>query len=679
MLISWNWLKEYVVLDMPADVLTRRLMMAGLNHESTTDVEGDIAVDLEVTSNRPDCLGHLGIAREVAVVFDRPLKRPLARPQEGASAVSSLTSVTIECNDLCPRYTARVIRGVKVGPSPAWLRRRLNTIGLRSINNVVDVTNYVMMECGQPLHAFDMRLLRGQKIVVRRPRPGETIEAIDHKVYPLDGEMCVIADAERAIGLGGVMGGADSEVSEKTANVLVESAQFSPISIRGTARKLKLHSPSSYRFERGLDPEGVDWASRRCCELILHVAGGELASGVIDVGRRAPAREKIVFRHNQVRRVLGIDVELAEITRILEALGNKVHTLGEGRLEVIPPSWRNDLEREIDLLEEVARIHGYEKIPEDVQVPMAASARTDDDRVFDRIRRVLTGAGFDEALTLSALPAALAESFSPWSDRPAIRIQTPIVEDADLLRKSLVPSLLIARRHNESVGNQRIELFELARAYLPQDGLRQGGLPREEPLLAICGGGDFFAVKAAIEAVLESLDGEVALEARDLPPSLSGSDALLGTRSAELWLSGQLLGYLGEVSPAGAEKFELRGPATVAELKVAVLLAVARLVPTYKKPPEFPPVVCDVNLKVDEAVRWSAINEIVQKNAGEHLADIRYHETYRSPALLNEGKKKVLFQVSFRSSKGTLTHEQVNQDHARIVQACGAKLGAELG
>jgi len=329
MLVSWNWLKQYVELDMPVEELQRRLTFSGLNHESTTEQGGDLAIDLEVTSNRPDCLSHIGIAREIAVLFGKELKLPAAAPRESTTPVDKLLAVRIECPDLCLRYTARVIRGVKVGPSPRWLARRLETIGITPINNVVDISNYVLMECGQPLHTFDFGRLEGAEIVVRRPRPGETIEAIDHKTYTPGPDSCLICDAQRPVAIGGVMGGAQTEISPATTDVLIESAEFDPLSIRNTARLLGLHSDSSYRFERRVDPEGLDWASRRCCELILELAGGELAAGVVDVGQPPPPREPITLRFEQLRRILGIDVPTERAREILLALGNKEVVSGQ--------------------------------------------------------------------------------------------------------------------------------------------------------------------------------------------------------------------------------------------------------------------------------------------------------------------------------------------------------------
>src|SRR5690606_29371183 len=296
---------------------------------------------------------------------------------------------------------------VKIGESPLWMRRRLETIGIGAINNVVDITNYVLMECGQPLHAYDLARLAGREIIVRNAMPGEQFVAINHKSYTLQPGMCVIADAEQAVGLGGVMGGANTEASEHTTALLIEAAEFSRSAIRNTARALSLHSDSSYRFERGVDPEGVDWASRRCCELILELAGGELAEGVIDVGRSPAPRLPIVLRYSQIKRILGIEIDPAQVRRILAALGNKERSATAGKLEVVPPSWRRDLSREIDLIEEVGRIHGYDAIPEDVQVPMATSARTDTDRVLAKIRHVLTSGGYNEAYTVSVVDEAL--------------------------------------------------------------------------------------------------------------------------------------------------------------------------------------------------------------------------------------------------------------------------------
>ncbi len=669
MLVSFNWLKDYVAIDVPADELARRLMLAGLNHEETRPVGDDLAIDLEVTSNRPDCLGHIGIAREAAVLFGKPLRLPAAAPKEGKSAASELTRVTLESPALCPRYTARVIRGVKVKPSPAWLVARLATIGVAAINNVVDITNYVLMECGQPLHAFDLAKLDGREIVVREARAKEPFEAINHKTFELEPGMCVIADRRRPVALAGVMGGAETEVSPGTTELLIESAEFSSVSIRATARRLNLHSDSSHRFERGVDPEGVDWASRRACELILDLAGGELASGVVDVGRRPPPREPIVLRLAQLKRIVGIEIDPAEVRRILAALGNRELKADAERVEVIPPSWRRDLSREIDLVEEIARVHGYDAIPEDVGVPMASSARRRMDLVLSRVRQALTAAGVDEAMTISVVEQATSEVFSPWTERPPLKLSTPILRRADLLRRSLIPSLLVARRTNETLANPQVELFETARVYLPQET----GLPNEELMLAITSGRDFLAVKGILEAVLEGLNPAARVEVADFRHEI-----LAPGRACELRLAGERLGFLGELSPAGMKAFELRGPSTVAEVRVGLLEQIANFVPQAVELSPFPAVERDINLVVAEAVRWSDLARTVESAAGADLERLVYRDTYRDPERLGAGKKSFLFTLVLRRNEATLTSAEADQERDSVVAAAAQAHAAQL-
>jgi len=675
MIVSWDWLSQYVKLDMTPAELAERLMMAGLNHEDTEPVGSDFAINLEVTSNRPDCLGHLGIAREVSVLWDRELKLPAAAPKSAATPVSELTRVEVQNPEHCLRYTARVIRGAKVGPSPKWLVSRLATVGVASINNVVDITNYVLLECGQPLHAFDLAKLAGRRIVVRQARSGETFLAINHKSYTLDPSMCVIADAERAVALGGVMGGAETEVTEKTTELLIESAEFDPVSIRGTARKLNLHSDSSYRFERGLDPEGIDWASRRCCELVLELAGGELASSVCDVGRKATPREPVKLRFSQLKRVLGIDVEPATARRILTALGNRELRSDAASVEVAPPSWRRDLSREIDLVEEVARIHGYDKIPEDVSVPMAPSHRTKTDRVLAVVRHVLTASGFDEAMTLSAVEEPWSTAFSPWSDAAPLRASTPVLRRADQLRRSLVPSLLGARQTNESLANPVIELFEIAHVYLPRP---TGQLPSEQLMLALTSGQDYFAVKGVIESLLAKLDPAARLEVRPTRQELLDTRRSTELRVHTSSAPDLLLGYLGEVTTTGLKRFELRAPSTVAELNLAALEQIAHLIPQYAKLPAFPAVSRDLNLVVDEQVQWSDVEQTVRKAAAPFAESLEFKDVYRDPERLGPGKKSLLFTIILRSHEGTLTNDEADQIRVRVVEACQAAHQAQL-
>jgi phenylalanyl-tRNA synthetase beta chain len=665
MIVSLDWLKEYVDLPMSPAELAERLALSGLNHESFNDE----AIDLEVTSNRPDCLGHIGVAREISVLWDSSLKKSETKPQAKGGPVSKLTSVEITAPHLCPRYTARVIRGVKIGPSPKWLADRLRTLGVAVINNVVDVTNYVMFECGQPLHAFDFAKLVGRRIIVREATPGEKFTAINHQVYELAPGTCVIADAEKAVALAGVMGGADSEVSDSTVDVLIESADFDPLSVRTTARRHGLHSPSSYRFERGVDPEGIDWASRRASQLILELAGGALAAGSIDIGSPCPQRPIIKLRFDQIPRVLGIKVPDEAVQRILNALGcEETHVCGHC-VKVIPPSWRADLTREIDLIEEVARIYGYDQIPEDTNVKMAASTRTRSDRVLAQVRETLTAAGFDEAMTLSAVDESWVDAIQPWSEAPPLRASTPVLRRADRLRQTLVPSLLAARRHNEKLSNQTIELFEMANAYLPVEGQ----LPQQKRLLAITSGGGFLEVKGVIEALAARVAPSLPLDVGEVNYSL-----LDDAKQCRLRLGEHPLGYLGELSDAGRERFELRGGSTVAEIDLDMLVALAELVPRAEPLSPYPPVSRDLNIVVPESVRWAAVEQLARTAGGEWLEAVEYRETYRDPKRLGDGCKSLLFSIQLRSATGTLTNEQADATRDRIVALLAEQLKAEL-
>jgi phenylalanyl-tRNA synthetase beta chain len=675
MIVSWDWLKQYVKLDTtPAEVAVR-LMMAGLNHEESHKVGADTAINLEVTSNRPDCLGHIGIAREISVLCKLPLSLPAAQPKATGPAVQTLASVRIDDAKHCPRYTARVIRGVKVGPSPGWLVGRLATVGIGSINNVVDITNYVLLECGQPLHAFDLAKLAEQKVIVRAAHPGETFLAINHKSYTLDESICVIADGQRAIGLAGVMGGAETEVSPQTKDLLIESAAFDPMSIRNTARKLNLHSDSSYRFERGVDPQGIDWASRRACELILELAGGELAEGVIDLGQQPEPRSPITLRFAQLKRVLGIEIDGKTARDILTALGNQEVKADERQVEVIPPSWRRDLTREIDLVEEVARIHGYDKIPEDVSVPMAPSHRSRADRVLSRTRQVLCAAGFDEAMTLSVVEEPWSEAFSPWTAAAPLRASTPVLRRADRLRRSVVPSLLGVRQTNESLSNARIELFEIANVYLAREGSQ---LPSEQMMVALSSGGNFLQLKGIVEGLVAALNPLAEVVATSTKHGL-----LNERRSAELKVrvaGGEelILGYLGEVSASGQKLFDLRGDSTVAELKLETLVQIAELVPQYAQPPVLPAVSRDLNLVVAESVLWADVAQTVRTAAAPYAEEVRFQDVYRDANRLGADKKSLLLTLTLRSRETTLTGDEADKVCARVVAACQKDHAAEL-
>jgi phenylalanyl-tRNA synthetase beta chain len=669
MIVSWNWLTDYLRLDMPVEVLTERLTLAGLNRESIADVGGDIAIDLEVTSNRPDCLSHLGVAREIGVLFRKELWVPGPRPAESGKAVEERTSVSVMASDLCPRFTGRVVSGASVGQSPWWMRKRLETIGVRPISNIVDVTNYVMFECGQPLHAYDLDRLAERRLVVRRAVAGERLTAINNRVYELGPDMLVIADATRPVGLAGVMGGAETEIGFDTTDVLIEAAQFDAMSVRRTARALGLFSPSGFRFERPLDPMATEWASRRCAELILQVAGGTLHPGVIDIGAPPPRRLPIRLRFAQIERILGIAIDRDTVSWILKALGLEWIGDDDRSVSVVPPSWRRDLEREIDLIEEVARIHGYEHIPEDRAIPLSSTPRGSRERVESSAREILTGCGFDEAVTFSLVDDRYAVALTPLRDLGPLRVDHSSRKRESALRQSLVPSLLAVRLHNEAHGQFDSELFEIANVYLPRKGET---LPDERTHLSLVSGRDFRALKGVVESLLGRLHVGQALTARPVELALFAAG-----RAAELFVGEIHLGYLGEIDKAQLEAFELRESCTAAELEFGVLLERARLVATHRPLPPFPAVVRDLSLVVSRMLPWSQLCEVVIEAAGPTLESTEYLDTFVGGNLALESQS-MHFSMVFRHRERTLTGEEVERAVKAVVEACELRLGAKL-
>lgn len=669
MIVSWNWLTEYVRLDMPVEALTERLALTGLNHESTEEVGGDLAIDLEVTSNRPDCLGMLGVAREIGVLFVRPFREPDPRPRAGGPPVARRTSVQIEAPDLCPRFTARVITGVTVGESPWWLRKRLETIGVRPISNIVDITNYVMFECGQPLHAYDLDHLVQRRLVVRRAQRGEQLRAINQKVYELSPDMLVIADALRPVGLGGVMGGLDTEIGPATSNVLIEAAQFEPMNIRRTARALGLFSPSSYRFERPVDPERTEWASRRCAELVLDLAGGTLDEGVVDVGSPPPARPEIALRFRQIARILGIDVPREEAVRILKALGLAELGQTDEAVTVRAPSWRADLEREIDLIEEVARVHGYEHIPEDRPVPLVRSLRTPRERVEEQVRSALTGMGFDEAYTFSLISADLLAWLEPTDASPPLKVDHSSRRKENILRTSLIPGLLAARAHNEAHGSPDARLFEIANVYLPRLG---DALPGEPTRLAMAAGLDLLGLKGVVEALLGRLHVEAPLTVAPITNAI-----FTAGRAGELRLGADRLGVIGEVDRETLDRLGVRGACSAAELDLGVLIAHARLVPGYRPLPEQPAVARDLSLVVPVELPWAELASVVSQAAGPLLESLEFLDTFQGGDV-PDGKHSLHFGLRFRHPERTLTSEEVERAVKAVVETCGTRFEAAL-
>lgn len=671
MIVSWEWLGQYVSLEMPLEDLTTRLTMSGLNLEGVESRGDDTAIDLEVTSNRPDCLGHVGVAREISVLYDLPLDSPDPQPATAGNSVTEATSVEIHSPELCPRYTARVLRGVRVGPSPDWLVRRLATVGIATINNIVDITNYVLLETGQPLHAFDFDKLTGGRIVVRESTGGEQFEAINHTTYTLAPGMCVIADAEKPVALAGVMGGAETEISEATTTVLVETAEFAPLSVRNTARSLSLFSDSSFRFERGIDPHGLDIASRRCCELILELAGGELLDDLIWAGEPPPEEPTSVsIRFAQVPRVLGVDVPSADICSILEQLG--LTLVGDADTDgatFTVPGWRRDLTREIDLIEEVARIWGYDRIPEDNRVPLTLSRPTHRDLVTNTLRDLFCASGFNEAMTLSFITAELFSIFRPDPDREPLSVEHSSRRHENLLRQSLVPSLLQSRRENERHGTFGVDLFEIANVYLEA---RPGAEGSEPTRVTAVTGRSFGELKGVCEMVVSRLAPHSRLTARpiELPGFVEG-------RGARLFLDDSPCGCLGELTRDATDPLDLRDAVTIVELDLATIESAVETTRRFQELPRFPAIERDLNFLLDEHITWEDLEGVVRDNAGPLLDSVSFGGQYRGEQIPAD-KKSYVVTIGYRSDQRTLTNEEIEDAQAQVVAACQADLGISL-
>lgn len=496
MLISYNWLRELTNTNLTPAELRERLTMVGLAIDAVGQVNGDFVLDVEVPSNRPDCLSHVGIAREVAVIESGSVNRTQGKPAPVAGRAEEITSVEIRDADLCPRYAARVIRGVKIGPSPDWLVKRLEEIGQRAINNVADITNYVLHELGQPLHAFDFAKLTGQRIVVRRATKGEKLKTLDGVERELSGDMLVIADAEKPVALAGIMGGEESEISNSTVDVLIESAYFDPDSVRRTARQLAMDTEASRRFERGADCENVIDAQTRCVELICEIAGGKATEDIVDIYPRPVPAKRVRFRPSRVESLTSLQVEPDKAKRILSGLGFIEDRATADAIEYTVPSWRVDVSLEEDLVEEVARHYGYDKIGSALPPTSLAGEYQPSEMKRRALRRALSASGFDEAINLSFIQAGSEEhfqlipEFEPRSreadNEQFVTLQNPIIEEAGRMRLTLLPGLLESVRHNLNHGVRDVRLFEIGRIFAAS---MDGELPIERESLALVGTG----------------------------------------------------------------------------------------------------------------------------------------------------------------------------------------------
>ncbi len=640
--------------------------------------EKDTVYDLEVTPNRPDLNGVLGLAREIAALTGNPLKLPDTELTESGSPVEGIVAVQLDDADLCPRYNARAIRGVKVGPSPAWLSSRLEQVGIRPINNVVDVTNFVMMESGQPLHAFDLNLLAQAEdrhtVVVRRAAAGEKFTTLDEAEHELDEDNLLIADPEKGIALAGVMGGLNTEINAATQDVLLETAYFNPQNIRATAKQLGLHTDASYRFERGADVGCTDWVSRRAAKLIVEVAGGELLAGAVDAFPQTPEAKEITLRHTRTDALLGITIEPAKAVAYLQGLELELISQDDASATFRIPTWRVDLKREVDLVEEVCRVHGVDAIPS--TPPRGCLGQNEFDAQHDALaeaREILTGLGLDEAQGQTLISDEAAQlAAEAW-----VGLEYPLSSDMNVLRPSLLPGLLDSLRNNLTRQTTDVALFEVGRTFAPGPqesrkvavlltGRRQSAFWQDDAAKL-----DISDLKGVVEELLESLGVfGVQFVRRENP-------TILLLESAELMMGKQVIGQFGQLQPALGKRYEAREAVYLAELDLDVLLQRRTTNKSFKALPQFPASERDVAMLVPEAVTHADVLAVVKKTKPANLVSTNLFDVFRGKNV-PEGQKSLAYSFTYRNAEKTLKDKEVNTAHDQLVAALTEKLSATI-
>ena len=695
MKISYNWLKEFADITVPPGEIASRLALSGTNIAGIENGPHGAVIDAEVSSNRPDCLGMLGIGRELSAVYRLPLETISPKPVESSSAkASDAVSVKIDAPELCGRFTARVMRGVKIQPSPAWLKGRLEATGTASINNVVDITNYVMLELGHALHAFDYDLVRNHGIVVRRAKPNEKLRTLDDIERTFDPNICMIADGDgsRPVGVGGIMGGAETEISFSTRNVLIECAWFDPVAVRRAARFLKLHTEASTRFGRGADPEMAELASRRAAELMLQLAGGELLSGVVDVYPGKRARKTITITRAELLRVMGADVPDKDIEAILSALGFAPMRVDQNRgsansllaaWECTQPSWRADVEREIDLIEEVARVYGLEKFPPRLPAARVAAVRLPHYEPETRLRERLIGLGYHEILTIPHVAEEPNELFRPADATPA-KLSNPLSEEANVLKSTGAVTTAVAIEWNLNHGQRNVRLFEIGQHYRFINGkpvetrvltIGATGAARQQGLYDSAREYNFGDLKGDLDAI-GALSGGLRWEHGGpdwLNPAKRGT-LFLGKEGAEP------LGVAGQLAKRVADKLKFRQDVFLAEIALGPLYCMYYGVKNnrrYEPLPRFPAVERDFSLFLAEGITFAQVQQAIQSLNIAEIASVEAADLFRGKNV-PAGKYSLLVRVTFQSRGSTFTEAQINDFSARIIAALERSLGASL-
>jgi len=677
MKISVNWLKEFVDIASEPRQLKSDLTMIGLNTESLVQVGDDWVLDVEVTTNRPDCLNHYGTARELATHYRQPLKKLEVSVKESGGPAQEVASIEISDPDLCARYCARVVQNVQVKPSPDWLVKRLEAVGQRSINNVADVTNYVLMELGHPLHAFDLSRLKQRKIIVRRAKPGEPLRTLDGVDRILSRDNLVIADGTHPVALAGVMGGEESEISPSTKAVLLESAWFEPVSIRRTSKSQGLHTEASHRFERGADIDMAPVALDRTAALIQELAGGEILSGMIDVYPRPIHHPDLTLRRSTIGRILGSEVPGQEVERILRGLGFLVKRADDESWQVSVPSFRVDVSREVDLVEEVARHIGYDHLPSRVRPALPSVER---DAARDKVittSSVLVGLGFHEIIAPSMVDPAESERFSAAT--PVV-LANPLSQDASAMRSSAVPSMLRAIRWNLDRGADDVRLFELGKTY----NMDASGKPQEQRTLTLGATGhrraasvydseaplDFFDLKGDLEAVLGAFEvSALAFVPSDFSYFQPGRSGRLTSRGVDLAVFGLIHRDL-------ARDYKLRQEVWVAEIDFERLLDFSLRSRKFQAISKFPAVERDFSLVVPDALPFGRLSSAITALALREVCGFRPVDRFRG-GTIPPGQYSLLLRVTFQSQSHTLTSDEVGGLSQKLLNAL-QELGANL-
>jgi phenylalanyl-tRNA synthetase beta chain len=698
--ISYNWLKDLVEVDLPPQELAAKLTSVGLAVEGVHEFGDDFVFDVDLTSNRSDCLSHFGVSREVAAIENAKLK--IENYEEQSPKSENQTLVSIQDADLCNRFTARIIRNVKIGASPEWLKQRLEAVGERSINNVADITNFVMHELGQPMHSFDLNKLKENRIVVRRANNGETIKTLDESERKLDETMLAICDAEKPVAIAGVMGGFDSSITNETTDVLLEVAYFNRENIRQTSRKLNLSTEASYRFERGVDVENLIRASNRATALVCELANGT-AGDFIDVYPTKFQPNEIESNDIQsaIKRLTDLEVEREEILRILNVLGfeindqSKIQNLKSKIFTV--PSWRHDVSIEEDLVEEVARVVGYDKIGEQLPESRIAGEFQPDEVRKKQLRKTLIDLGFDEAISYSFIDERSDERFDFVPDfvdenlaEKFVTLKDSIVEGAARMRPSLLSGLLDAVRTNFNQQRRDLKLFEIGKVFAsnPKSKIqnpKSTDLPEERELFSlVVTGGEQLENRAATARELDFFDAKGALEAATVAIGLPALEFaakdtkhLRRGQSAEILASGKAVGTIGRISDEIAATYKFKQPVFVAEIDLQIVLREPQQNVLYKPLPVFPSVVRDVSLLARRGVSFAEIKRTIESENFELLRSVEFVDVYEGKGV-SEDERSITVRLEYRSDERTLLEEEVAEIHARLLQSLESKLGAKL-